>query len=221
MRKLSTGLSTSRIFAVDNRSRVLDAEGMSRLWRRRILPIGFLIALTTGLFVLKAKQDEAIIRRHFGDRTVNVLRNARSTEIIRMQTMAFGDLPFLQERMSKARQSLLKKESISYAVRYREKDQGEEFTNRLSKLLQTRRTFSKMPPDVWTPAIAFLMRSDNDAIIILVSFDQNRLRVYSPDALGKNPASAENLDFIRPQLVKLTKEAFPNDKEIQALKEQQ
>jgi hypothetical protein len=194
---------------------------MGRLSQRQILPIGFLIAFTIGLFVFKAKQDEAIIREHFGDRTLNVLRNARSTEVIRMQTIAFGDWPYLQERMFKARRSLVKRESISYAVRYREKDQGEEFTKQLARLLQRRRALYKMAPTVWSPAIAFRMRSDDDGIIILVSFDQNRLEVYSDDPSSKSPSSQESLDSIRPQLVKLAKAAFPDDKEIQSLKEQQ
>jgi hypothetical protein len=187
---------------------------MSQLSRRRVLPVAFLIALTTGLFVFKSKQDEAIIRGHFGDRTFNVLRTARSTEVVRLYGLAFDD-------MTEAQQKQVEKILVHYPVKYQEKDQGEEFTNRLSRLLQKRRPFYKLAArSLWWPEIAFRMRSDNDAIIIFVSFNDNRLEVFH-GPFDTNPSAQETLHFMRPQLVKLAREAFPSDKEIQALTEEQ
>src|SRR5262249_20587950 len=99
-------------------------------------------------------------------------------------------------------------------------DQGAELAARLRSILADEATYSRSHKMCFWPGVAFRVHSGDEVVDVLVCFYCDNLYCGPPRDLAPN---AENLSFDgsprRADLVRLAKEAFPDDKEIQALED--
>ena len=98
------------------------------------------------------------------------------------------------------------------------KEQGPEFAARLSKVLRSDGVTPNRKKCGLQPGVAYRLWNGNKAVEVLVCF---KCDVLWPHVVGEEgvPPHHEWKDFdpVRPELLALTKEAFPEDAEIQSL----
>lgn len=98
------------------------------------------------------------------------------------------------------------------------KEQGKEFASRLADILCDDKTYTRNFASCFWPGVAFRVRKGEEVVEVLICFTCGNLYVGPPTKVAR-----ENVSFngspLRPRLVRLAKEAFPQDKEIQGLKE--
>jgi hypothetical protein len=107
-----------------------------------------------------------------------------------------------------------------HPVLARGKDQGQKFAARLATVLLEDRTLFGKSARCFEPGVAFRMWHGEELVEVLICFECSNLRIISQKSKGKvlKRASGAFGGHAGP-LLKLVKEAFPDDKEIQALKE--
>jgi hypothetical protein len=100
------------------------------------------------------------------------------------------------------------------------KEQGPDFAARLSKVLRSGGVTKNQKKCGLQPGVAYRIWGGEKTVEVLVCF---KCDVLWPHVVGQEgvPPHEEWMDFdpVRPKLLALTKEAFPNDAEIQNLPE--
>lgn len=106
-----------------------------------------------------------------------------------------------------------------YPVTGTGKDQGKEFAAKLYAVLSDDRSWSNAWAFCFTPGVAFRAWDGKEAVDVVICFRCKN--IYCGPSTDNKPH--ENISFVdspmQAKLVQLVKEAFPDDKEIQALKE--
>ncbi|MBI1914333.1 MAG: hypothetical protein HYS12_06290 [Planctomycetes bacterium] len=98
------------------------------------------------------------------------------------------------------------------------KDQGKEFARRLGEVLSDDQ-ISKEGPKCFWPGVAFRVRRGEDCIDVLLCFKCDNF--YCGPATKDIPRETGSFGNgrLRSRLLQLAKEAFPDDKDIQALQD--
>jgi len=103
-----------------------------------------------------------------------------------------------------------------YLVTRQEQDLGKEFAKQLEELLGADDFYSTRAAGCFFPGVAFRVWSSTKSVDILICLECSNL-LYGPQPEFKTPSFLDSPR--RTQLVRLTKEAFPTDQEIQSLRE--
>jgi hypothetical protein len=109
-----------------------------------------------------------------------------------------------------------------YAVTAKGKDQGPEFAARLRAILFNDRTylFDMAKGCIFQPGVAFRVWNGKESMDVFLCFSCDELLILVKDESGAVVHLAqEDFDPMRAELVKLAREAFPDDPEIQGLQE--
>ena len=102
------------------------------------------------------------------------------------------------------------------------KPQDKAFAGKLKAVLYDEKTydFDTAKACEFMPGVGFRVLSDEGQVDVILCFHCDELQLFTTDGKHKEVEKKhEDFDRARPALVKLAKQAFPNDKEIQALKE--
>lgn len=152
---------------------------------------------------------ESFRKKHLGERDASFLANASRVEVFRIKDAAFFARPDPQIRA------------------YREvtagNEQRKEFAASLATILLDDKTYSDFGqwnclPD---PGVAFRVWSGKISVEAVLCFRCDIFELNVIDAEGTLIYSAqENFGPVRAAFLKLAKQAFPNDRAIQNLKEQ-
>lgn len=143
--------------------------------------------------------------RFLGEPALAVLREADRVEVFRLKN----------ERAEEGEERV-----GNYAVTVRGKEQGRNFAARLREVLTDEGTY------VWDsgkgcdfdPGVGYRVWKGEQRIEVVLCFSCDQLVVFSPKAADGSVRSASaDFDPARPALVKLAKEAFPDDPVVQAL----
>ena len=106
-----------------------------------------------------------------------------------------------------------------FLVTARGQDRGKEFAAGLADVLLARRTYSWAYAGCYWPGVAFRVWKDEEAVEVLICFECNNFYCGPPTDRARDTASFVGSP-LRPRLVRLAREAFPDDKEIQGLEEE-
>lgn len=151
-----------------------------------------------------------------------ILRNATEVEVFRPEGRATGN-------SSSASTSATVDVALHTMVKTETRLQS-DFKERLAALLMDRRGSEYFNPPTlqkgcyFAPAatVGFRFREDNELLDAVLCFRCGYMELTSGDGrLINGKVTQRYFSNLRPQFVQLAKEAFPNDKEIQVLKEQQ
>jgi hypothetical protein len=106
-----------------------------------------------------------------------------------------------------------------FPVTARGPDQGPAFAARLKEILSDEKTYSDSYAKCYWPGVAFRAWDDKECVDFIVCFvcDNFYLGPPSDQRVRENGSVVETP--ARARLIRLAKEAFPDDKEIQGLKE--
>ncbi|MES2794301.1 MAG: hypothetical protein V4719_32100 [Planctomycetota bacterium] len=100
------------------------------------------------------------------------------------------------------------------------REQGADFARRLSKVLLSSGVTQNQKKCGLEPGVAYRLWNGNRAVEVLICF---KCDVLWPHVMGSNVASPhrewQDFDSVRAELLALAKEAFPQDAEIQELRE--
>ena len=117
-----------------------------------------------------------------------------------------------------------------YTITATGREQPKEFADKLAEVLLSDKTYSGTQDRCFLPGVAFrlwadkknwLWRDKKESADVLVCLGCMNLRLASHDADGKDLKSVTGaFGPDRVPLLKLAKEAFPDDKEIQAITEE-
>jgi hypothetical protein len=133
-----------------------------------------------------------------GPDAIAILKRAERVEVFRLDQSKF---PWGNSR-----------EFPRFAVLSTGKTQGRKFAARLAALLLDEKSYSAegkfCEPN---PGVAFQLWKGKQHVYVTLCFECNMLAV--------NSKVGGNFDFVRPELVRLAKEAFPDDSLIQNLRE--
>jgi hypothetical protein len=107
-----------------------------------------------------------------------------------------------------------------YPILTAAKEQGKEFAKRLAALIQDEKSLFSAQARCFSPGVAFRLWKEKESVDVVVCYQCSGLRLTARDADGKvlhqtGGGFKANYDA----WVKLAKEAFPDDKQIQALGE--
>ena len=107
-----------------------------------------------------------------------------------------------------------------YAILARGKDQSSEFATKLADVLADDKTYADAYAKCFWPGVAFRVWKGEESVDVLICFICEN--IYIGPSTDKQVM--ENASFVgspnRKRLVRLAKEAFPDDKEVQALNDE-
>ncbi len=107
-----------------------------------------------------------------------------------------------------------------YAILSRGYDQGPEFAAKLKDILSDKKTYTDKFAKCFWPGVAFRVWKDQDSVDVIICYTCRNFYLGPPS----NKEVRENATFIESpntgRLIQLAKEAFPNDEEVQAIKEE-
>jgi hypothetical protein len=179
--------------------------------RRRWAALCVLLAAAAGRADDRPRDVPDAVKKLLGDEAVQVLQNADRVEVFRA---APGPDP-----NPKANQDYID----GYRLTAKGKDPGKEFLGRAAATLLDEKTYvGKDLPERFEPAVGLRFWQNQDLVEVLIGFKQGGVDVISKQADGKLvQRTARGLGTsARPALVKLAKQAFPDDKDIQDLTEE-
>jgi hypothetical protein len=148
-------------------------------------------------------------KEHFDSRSKAILAGATKVEVFRLDP---EDSPY---RFDKPRVDGEKRIG-GWLITAQGKDQGKEFAVKLAALLDEKHDKSG-GAKCFDPGVAFRVWKDDEYADVLICYHCNNYYFGPPTQRAKENAGITTL---RPLFVQLAKEAFPEDKEIQALKEE-
>jgi hypothetical protein len=107
-----------------------------------------------------------------------------------------------------------------YAILARGYDQGQEFAAKLADILADDKTYTDKYAKCFWPGVAFRVWKGEDRMDVIICFKCGNFYVGPPtdQRVMENASFSESPNTGR--LVRLAKEAFPDDEEVQALKEE-
>ena len=175
---------------------------------RSVAAFAFGAALAAGIGAEDEKKGPPEKVRAFlgGERVVGILASASRVEVFRV----FPEKP--TEPMGK--------ECGGYPVISTGKERDREFAAKVAAILFDEKTydFEKAKKCEFQPGVGLRLWRDKDWVDVTFCFSCDELEVSSKKPDEKElRTSHEDFDAARPALVKLVKEAFPDDKEIQGL----
>jgi hypothetical protein len=107
-----------------------------------------------------------------------------------------------------------------FAILSRGEDRGQEFAARLATILLSDTTYSDRFASCFWPGVAFRVHRGEECIDVIICFKCQNFYLGPPaDRLVSETASFAGSPA-GPRLVRLAKEAFPQDKDIQGLEEE-
>jgi hypothetical protein len=135
-----------------------------------------------------------------------ILRNARRVEVFRVGSEPASDATA--------------KTIGGFPILAVGKEQGVDYAARLSKVLRSDGVTQNQKKCGLEPGVAFRLWSGDQAVEVLVCFKCDVLWPHVMGSRVENPHFEwQDFDPIRPELLALTKEAFPDDAEIRNLPE--
>jgi hypothetical protein len=153
-----------------------------------------------------AERRRETVAERLGERMTAILGGATKVEAFRI-----ADRP-----SEKA-----EREHVSgYPVLSTAKEQGKEFAMRLSSLLQEENSLFSAQARCFNPGVAFRLWKDQESVDVIVCYQCTGLRLIARDGEGREiRRTGGGFKANSDAWVKLAKQAFPEDKEIQALGE--
>jgi hypothetical protein len=148
----------------------------------------------------------ARVKKHLGEKTIEILNGSTRVEVFRVAPA----------RNAKADD----KQVGGHRITATGKERDQKFAARLAVVLQRDDTLFGTQARCFVPGVAFRLWQDKEGVEVLICFTCENLRIIARDDRGKeikNVSGAFGPD--RAPLLKLVKEAFPDDKEIQAIRE--
>lgn len=148
------------------------------------------------------------LRGWMSARAVGILKGAKRVECFRV----FPEKP--NEPMGN--------ECGAYPVTSTAKAQEEKFAARLVDILFDDKTydFEKAKKCEFSPGVGYRLWNDKEWVDVTLCFSCDELEIsHKPPGAKELSTAHEDFDAARAALVKLAKEAFPEDKEIQGLTE--
>jgi len=154
----------------------------------------------------EARPAAPTAKSFLGDRAVRIIEGATKVEVFRIKPM--------QEQKPAG-------EVIGgYTVLSAGRDQGPDFARRLAAVLLDDKTydFDRAKGCIFSPGVVFRFRNGAELVEVITCYHCSEFKIVVKDARGAVVrVVGEDFDNARPALVKLAKDAFPDDKEIQAL----
>jgi hypothetical protein len=95
---------------------------------------------------------------------------------------------------------------------------GKDFANKLADILSNEQTYTNEFAQCFWPGVAFRVWKDQQGVDVLICFKCGNFYCGPSKEMVRENAAFHGSPM-RSQLVRLAKEAFPDDKEIQSLKE--
>jgi hypothetical protein len=170
------------------------------------------IGLATGVILVgcNAGKDGVLNREVIFDaRTRNILTNATKVEVFRI------------DGGSSEHQPVIKKGEDSFGgfpVVARLPEQGKDFAGRLAAALLERGRYRDNTVKCFWPGVGYRVWKGEEPAEVLICFTCNNLYCGPPQKEARENAMFKQT--ARRDLLQLAKEAFPSDKDIQALKDE-
>jgi hypothetical protein len=152
------------------------------------------------------------VKERLGDNTVAILQGATRVEVFRIDP----------DNSAKGAKRI-----GGYAITATEKEQGQEFTGKLADALLDDATYFGDQAKCFEPGVAFRLWKEKESVEVVICFHCANLKLTTNGAKGDaindggHPKSGafggDKGSYGR--LAKLAKEAFPDDKDIQTLKD--
>jgi hypothetical protein len=150
------------------------------------------------------------VRRLLGDRTLAILNDATRVEVFRLKP----------ERVAQP-DGAKKGEVGGFPILSAGKTQDARFAARIASVLRDKGSYEFDRPKgcLIRPGVAFRLWKGKESVEVVLCFECDILVVIARDEDGKEAHRAsKDFDPGRPALMKLAKDAFPDDREIQSLK---
>lgn len=157
------------------------------------------------------------VRGLLGDQAVSVLSNANKVDVFRVQSGLDENRPIAVQKAEAATRPALGQVDV-YAITARAPSQGTEFARRLAAIVLAETTYrwDVASGCIFQPGVAFRVFSGDSWCDVIICFHCGQLAIVVPQPQG--PPRRIFHDFAdRAALVRLVKEALPNDAEIQGL----
>lgn len=151
------------------------------------------------------------VRGLLGDRTLAVLDGVTRAEVFRLKA----------ERVAQPPGSAKVEGAGGFPILSTGKPRDARFAARVAAVLRDKGTYEFDRPKgcVIRPGVAFRLWKGKESVDLILCFECNILVVDARDEAGKPVHRAiKDFDPGRPALVKLAREAFPDDPEIRALR---
>jgi hypothetical protein len=174
--------------------------------------VGLSTVALLGVAMLAARADEpepsAKLKERLGEPTVAILKNVTRVEVFRVQPKR-PDKP-------------AEKNVVGYTIVATVGEPKKELASKLAAVLLADKTYFSEQSRCFLPGIGFrLWTEKKESVDMVVCLTCTNLRLVSRDADGKEIKSVAGAfgPELQP-LLKLVKEAFPDDKEIQKIGEE-
>jgi hypothetical protein len=147
------------------------------------------------------------LRDNLSDSGISILKGATRVEVFRVAP----------EEAPKPTKDAIE----GYPILAAGKEQGQAFAARLTSILLGKGVMQNAKKCGLEPGVAYRLWKDDRAIEVLVCFKCNVLWPHIVGEQWRDPVWWEWQDFdtVRADLLALTKEAFPDDQEIQKLRD--
>jgi hypothetical protein len=169
------------------------------------------ILLQAGCLILLGCAGEPRKQKELDDRTAPILSGGTKVEVFRIDGGS-----------EKAAPTVIKAGDPTmggYSILSKGKDQTPEFAARLNDLLTDSRTYTDQYAACFMPGVAFRVWKSDECVDVIICFRCHNFYLGPPS----DEKVMENATFSGSsnagQLIRLAKDAFPDDQEIQALKD--
>ena len=180
---------------------------------RRTWCLMLLAAAGCGTAVGEVQDPPSPLRERYGDKTIDIIKGATKVELYRLDPRDYSDPEMMKEGQEKR--------FGGYAVKGRGEDQGEKFAQKAAALLFNADNFEfKVAKGcAFLPGVGLRFWKGKETADLLLCYTCRELKVVAPDpkAQGVKVPMAV-FEHGRAAFVKLAKEMFPRDEEIQKLK---
>jgi hypothetical protein len=152
-------------------------------------------------------KPSAKVKERLGDKTIEALNGATRVEVFRIED-------------SKRAKAGDKNQIAGHRILATGKEQGAPFASQLAAMLQTDQALLGSQARCFLPGVAFRAWKDTESVEVLVCFTCKNLQVILRDAKGAEvKKSSGGFGPTYGPLLPLVKTAFPDDKEIQSIKD--
>jgi uncharacterized protein (TIGR03067 family) len=169
------------------------------------------------LFTLKrraaAKGPTEALRQRYGDKMVAILQGATRVEVFRLNP---------NDHVAPGKDDGKVKRFGGYAIIATAPELGEKSTRKVTALIFDRDNFAlyRVNADDCDPEVGLRFWKGKESADVILSYQWNQLRVIAPDPKAQRiEFPMADFDPGRKAFVKLARELFPKDKEIQGLNE--
>jgi hypothetical protein len=147
------------------------------------------------------------VTKHLDEKTVAVLAGATKVEAFRLESAGPANAGIQSQR-----------QFDGFAVKAQGKDQGPALAKKLADVLLDEKTYSTTFAACFTPGVAFRVWNGDACVDVVICFLCQNFYCGPPTENARENASFADTPA-RAALVRLAKEAFPDDKEVQGLEE--